>query len=729
MPIYKVKWNARFMHSRSKNWAALHIFLFIVAALFSWGALSKANAETYYLGVLAPQGEVAAQNRWQPWLDEINHQLSDDTVILVPLVLENWQQQIQAKQFALVLGPQVQFIKMNTTKWRWLATLQAGTTKSELSASVTDNAQGLGYKNLSTQPFEGQKHENQPSATVVLAKEFNRLYESDSLSEPSAMEEVASALWVAANSDIHRLSDLQQRRIAAVDNDAFGGYLLGAHLLQQNGLMSNHYQMQFVGYPIEQTLHALSKGQVDAAIAPLCLMEEMARQGKINAKQYRLIHPVAIASNCQSSTVIYPNWTLAATEQAPATLIRQINQTLFSVKKEASNPKPRWLPPESSMDAERILYDMNQHPAQKQLGAHLVDWIKSHRLWVGMLVFVIIISTINYGWMSWLAWRRQQKIVKQNSLIRNYDQQLRQSERFAVIGEMSGSIAHEINQPLATIQNYAQGLLIRSQQENLSKKAVDIAPNAPSEKGATDNAATENALQQIVNETERVAAVVTNIRSWAGKSQADEVKVDIAVTYKQCTLLLGEKATGIHFWLASDYQYLTLPNLLLDQLMMNGLLNATQQGATNIMLRCQAVEENGQQYLALHVSDDAGGFDQAKLMVRKSQIKASHQQVTQSTKVNGLGLGLMICQRLCQSVGGMMQLHNIDAQREIDDICDMQKSPQRRFKGSLSGEIQNDKIQNSKSPLMQIHANYQLLNIVGAQVSFYLPLHVTNTDE
>ncbi|WP_045455218.1 PhnD/SsuA/transferrin family substrate-binding protein [Psychrobacter sp. JCM 18903] len=575
------------MHEKSKIWTILKACFITVVASAAWLPLSKATAQTYYLGVLAPQGETAAQNRWQPWLDELNDQLSDDTVILVPLALENWQQQIEAQQFALVLGPQVQFIKMNTIRWRWLATLQTET------AQLNSNAQNARDKSprdkiFSNQGFDaegvnGQQSQNQLSTTVTLANEFNKLNEYTPLKQPSAMEEVASALWVAADSDIYRLQDLEQRHIAAVDTDAFGGYLLGAHLLQQNGITPTHYQTQFVGYPIERTLHALASGKVDAAITPLCLMEEMARRGQINDKQYRLIHPVATVSSCHSSTKIYPNWTLAATEQAPDALVRQINQHLFG----KSQLEQRWLPAESSSDAERILYEMNRHPAQKPLSAHMIDWIKAHRLWMAVIILVILISTVNYAWMSWLAWRRQKKIVRQNRLIRDYDQQLHQSERFAVIGEMSGAIAHEINQPLATIQNYAQGLLIRSQHARLSKNAIDIAP--------LDNAATENALQQIVNETERVAAVVTNIRRWAGRSQANETRVDIAAIYQQCILLLGEQAVDVNFWLASDYQHLTLPNLLLDQLLINSMTNATQQGATNIMLRCQAEEHDGKQ--------------------------------------------------------------------------------------------------------------------------------------
>ncbi len=720
-------------------WKALQAFMALMA-LNACLVMSMANAQTYYLGVLAPQGEGVAQERWQPWLNQLNGQLQEDTVVLVPLALENWQQEIEAQQFALVLGPQVQLIKMNTTHWRWLATLQADTEAAQLD--IPDNNRG---KNFNEKGFN--KSADKPlSTTVNLANEFNKLSQDRQLKEPSAMEEVASALWVKADSGIYQLQDLQQRKIAAVDSEAFGGYLLVAHLLQQNGVPSNRYQTQFVGYPIERTLHALASGSVDAAIAPLCLMEEMAQQGKINKKQYRLIHPVATASSCQSSTKIYPNWTLAATEQAPAALIRQINQNLFGLsefgksqpEQESLGIVQRWLPAESSSDAERILYDMNRHPAQKQLGAHMVDWVKAHRLWMAVIVSIILISTVNYAWMSWLAWRRRQKIILQNQLIRDYDQQLRQSERFAVIGEMSGSIAHEINQPLATIQNYAQGLLIRSQSNQMSRRvqeSTDVDKNSVNrlhvlEKQAIDKQATESALQQIVNETERVAAVISNIRRWAGRSQPNNVQVDIATTYEQCVLLLGEKASSIGFWLASDYQSLQLPSLVLDQLLMNSMLNAEQQGATQIMLRCQAEDYNGKSYLVLHITDDAGGFDEAQLLDHKplegnqqlvegqSQQRLTNKYATKSTKENGLGLGLMICQRLCKPLGGMMQLGNIEVQQELNTIQAL-GGYQQRLKRSLNGKVRLIKTENT----------HPLANRVGAQVSFYLPLHLADDVE
>ncbi|WP_201615763.1 PhnD/SsuA/transferrin family substrate-binding protein [Psychrobacter urativorans] len=681
--------------------------------------LTNANAQTYYLGVLAPQGEAAAQQRWQPWLDSLNDQLVDDTIVLVPLALENWQQQIKAQQFAFVLGPQIQFIKMDSIGWRWLATLQPYTDKSDIS--VRDR---IKYKNS----------DEKKSEQFALSK-LNLANENILVNEPSAMEQIASALWVKADSDIYQLQDLQQRKIVAVDPDAFGGYLLVAHALQQNGLPPSHYQTQFVGYPIELTLSTLASGAVDAAITPLCLMEEMTRQGKIDSSQYRLINQVMTISSCQSSTKIYPNWTLAATGQAPATLTQQVNQHLFALQAQSgamnsNSAELSWMPPESSVSAERILYEMSRHPAQKQLGAYVIDWIKLHRVWVSLIFFIIMISTINYGWMSWLAWRRRQQILLQNQMLRDYDHQLRQSERFAVIGEMSGAIAHEINQPLATIQNYAQGLLIRSQNEGLNKNRPSNKDSLEKEainKEALEREKVENALQQIVNQTERVAAVISNIRRWAGRSQPDEISVDIATTYQQCIMLLGEKAMGLSFWFASDYLHLQLPSLLLDQLLINSVLNARQQGARNIMLRGQKVEYEGTPWLALYITDDAGGFDEARLTDHQAANQSSNQhnqqqQAVRSTKAEGLGLGLMICQRLCKSLGGTMQLSNVDVQTELATIESIDGHYQQRIKRSL----------NSKIQLIQTDSNYPLMQTTGAQVTLYLPLHLAdsnNSDE
>lgn len=609
---------------------------------------TSAAAQTYYLGVLAPQGEASAQKRWQPWLDRLNQELNGDTIVMVPLALENWQDQIEAGKFALVLGPQVQFIKMETKGWRWLATL------------------------------DSQK----------------------SAKSPSAMEQVASALWVAKDSQIQTLSDIKSKRIAAVNQDAFGGYLLVAHLLYQNGIKTAEYQTQFVGFPIENTLLALANGQVDAAIAPICLMEEMGLQGKIQPREFRLLHPVITESGCQSSTDIYPNWTLAATDKLPNTLLTRVNRSLFNSTLRVEN-LPNWLPPESNRAAEQILFDLNQHPRQQPMTVQLYDWIKGHRIWVGVILLIVTISLINYGWMSWLALRRRRLLIMQNQLIRDYDDALNKSSHFAVMGEMSGAIAHEINQPLATIQNYAQGLLIRQQ------KAM---ANQPLDKEAQ---LLNTALYEIINETQRASSIIQNIKGWVkGSSQAHQAEtiVNIASVYQRCILLLGNKATTVRFYLASDISTLRLPNLVLDQLLLNILLNATQQGASLILLRCQIVNDNGIKKLGIFVSDDAGGF-------LPEQLEQKVHGITKiaSTKTQGLGLGLMICQRLCQSLAGKLVLRNVAIAEEMT----VNESNYYQI-------IPNASIKSQRRHLPLSEENIAPKSKIGAQIAVYLPLTIVD---
>ena len=77
---------------------------------------------------------------------------------------------------------------MNTTHWRWLATLQADTETAQL-----DRPDDNWGKKFHKKSFN-KSADKQLSTTVNLANEFNKLSQDRQLKEPSAMEAVASAL-------------------------------------------------------------------------------------------------------------------------------------------------------------------------------------------------------------------------------------------------------------------------------------------------------------------------------------------------------------------------------------------------------------------------------------------------------------------------------------------------------------------------------------------------------
>ncbi len=313
-----------------------------------------------------------------------------------------------------------------------------------------------------------------------------------------AFNQIGSTIWVKKRSPIRTLNDLAYYDVAAVDRQAFGGYLLVAQLLQRQGVQLSPQRLHFLGYPIERTLISLAADKVDAAIVPLCLMKEMAANGVLNLQDYRAINAVLTADStlhCVSSTKTYPNWTLAATPTAPSTLVQALHQFLF-LPTSQTNSQLIWLPVQSSQEVEQVFIELQQHPSQLSLTQQVEQWVQQHRWLFGLGLIALAVTLINYVWMSSLALRQRRKILKQHTLLQDYDKRLERNQRLSLMGEMSAGIAHELNQPLAVIQNYTQGTLLRLN------------------KGTLDNDAITFVLNNIASETQRGANIIQNIRQW-----------------------------------------------------------------------------------------------------------------------------------------------------------------------------------------------------------------------
>src|SRR6202008_2176710 len=95
--------------------------------------------------------------------------------------------------------------------------------------------------------------------------------------------------------------------------------------------------------------------------------------------------------------------------------------------------------------------------------------------------------------------------------------------RVSVLGELSGSIAHEINQPLTAILSNAQAAL-----HLLAQKSPDLAE-------------VRDALQDIVHEDNRAGEVIHRLRSLMRKGERKSEAVDVnELVNSTIALLKGE---------------------------------------------------------------------------------------------------------------------------------------------------------------------------------------------
>ncbi|WP_236650844.1 PhnD/SsuA/transferrin family substrate-binding protein [Mannheimia pernigra] len=432
---------------------------------------------------------------------------------------------------------------------------------------------------------------------------------------------IGSSIWVRADSPYQALGDLKNQTLSAVDNHAFGGFLLGLYQFHQADLRQNrNFSVRFSGFPVENALQLLENGEVEAAIVPVCLLEELVAEGKKVRSDFRLLAAKPSQIACETSSELLPNWSLAAMPSVPNSLAAEISNALLS----ADRPDlPRWTPPFSSAEADRILRELYRHPQQKSLWDTVLDWVRLNQF--GLLAVAAFIL-FNLAALRYQVYRKSKALRAAHRKMQQYQQELATADRLTLLGEMSTGFAHELKQPLAAIRMYAEGL-----------------------KNQTNDSYQRLILDKLIAQVDRSANTMQAIRDWAKKRPSGEPQAVVLneLIAKVVEFVSVENRQNATIHLFSDNTFLiNINSTVLEQVITNCLLNALQAGATAIEICLQAVENE----LKITIEDDAGGFSQSQLDFPFVPFRTD--------KPHGLGLGLVVCQRLMQTLGGGIELAN-----------------------------------------------------------------------
>ncbi|MBA7801638.1 tetrathionate respiration histidine kinase TtrS [Citrobacter sp. C348] len=448
---------------------------------------------------------------------------------------------------------------------------------------------------------------------------------------------IGSAILVRRDGGIASAHDLIGKTVGAIDAQAFGGYLLGYKALIDAGLRPERdLRLRFTGFPADALVYLLREQAVQAVIVPVCLLEKMDEEGLIHKADFKVVlnHPTSIP--CLSSTPLYPDWSFAALPAVSDELADRVTRVLFNAPQDAPF---RWGAPASTREVETLLRDVRQHPQQRQLWLDIKSWFIQHQLVMGAAAVVLLLLTLNYIWVMLLVRRRGRLLERNNVLLRKQEQALETARQMSVLGEMTSGFAHELNQPLSAIRHYAQGCLIRLRGQDRQH------PLLP-------------ALEQIDAQAQRGADTLRNLRLWASQAQGNPVMTDDwqainirdAVHHVWQLLRMAQQFPDVTLQTTvSANLTLTLPSVLLEQVLANLVLNAAQAGASTVWFTAQH-EDDG---ISIQVQDNAGGIDETQLF--------QAFQPFMTTRKEGMGLGLVICQRLVRYAGGEISINNQQA--------------------------------------------------------------------
>ncbi|HSB05689.1 MAG TPA: GAF domain-containing protein [Thermodesulfobacteriota bacterium] len=225
----------------------------------------------------------------------------------------------------------------------------------------------------------------------------------------------------------------------------------------------------------------------------------------------------------------------------------------------------------------------------------------------------------------------EEKIQKTSADLRKTEAQLIRSEKLAALGQLAAGIAHEIRNPLTSIN-----ILIHSMTENL-----------PPETAHRED------LKVIEEEIQRINVIVEQFLRFAKPAPPLFKQTEMIAVFDEILQLLKPQLERQKIAVHRDFN--VLPCIALDreqmkQVVLNLLINAVQ-----------AIPEGGRIDLGARVSEDNRWL---KLSIQDSGIGIAHEDLKKlfdpffSTKEGGIGLGLSIAHRIIDQHHGKIEVES-----------------------------------------------------------------------
>ncbi|OQX95008.1 hypothetical protein B6I21_07675 [candidate division KSB1 bacterium 4572_119] len=221
-----------------------------------------------------------------------------------------------------------------------------------------------------------------------------------------------------------------------------------------------------------------------------------------------------------------------------------------------------------------------------------------------------------------------QGIIHDVTKTRQLDRERAQREHLAVIGEMSARIAHEIKNPLASIQTGIQLL-----ERQIAKDKTQI-----------------SFYERLRGEIQRVDSILKGLLTYAREEHLNLKTMEIVSLIERFSDLvkptLKKHQLNLKMQLADNLPRVKIDEQKIEQVLWNVFLNAIQasESGKNIFLNLNQINYK----LVLKISDEGSGMSEL-------QLKKIFQPFF-STRTQGSGLGLPISKKIMDKHGGSISV-------------------------------------------------------------------------
>lgn len=588
----------------------MRLILFACALASLWGgfvpglaAAQSAVPKKVVIGVLAFRGAEAALKRWSETARYLEDSIEGYSFQMLPLSLANMKKAVSEEQ--------LDFVLTNT-------------------GNYVDLEARFGITRLATLRTPSTVRAGNVFGAIIFTR--------------------------ADRQDIQSLEDLKGKSLMAVERNGFGGFQMAWRELKEHGIdpFEDLSSLTFTGFPQGQSVQAVLEGRVDAATFRTNTLEILQAEGKINMRDFRILNareypgfPFAL------STRLYPEWPFARMRATPQELAQKVAIALLSMPaKSPATLKGRyggWTVPLDYQPVHELFRELRIGPYEDIGPITFADILKQHSHWIILISTLLVVTIIWATWIEVLVKRRTRELSDTNiELEQQISERIRAEEdadrrraelahidRLNTMGEMASGFAHELNQPLAAIVNYARGCIRRIHKQQCDSTMI------------------LDTLEQVTGQATRAGEVIKRIRGFVRKDEQQRTRADINDVIKETLAFMKRDAErqniNINLDLQADLPAVNIDHIQVEQVILNLLRNAfeamaeTPSNTRNLSIHT-GVSGNGD--ISVTVTDTGPGLLQGEQSMFDPFV---------TSKANGLGLGLSISRSIVEAHGG--QLH------------------------------------------------------------------------
>lgn len=413
-----------------------------------------------------------------------------------------------------------------------------------------------------TNPASGIEHKirygAQPLATLVNKR------------QGKSYSEFGSVIFTHADRhDVNTLQDLKGKIFIGVDELGFGGWRVAWLELLQNNInpYTDFSELHFAGGIQQNVVYAVRDKKVAAGSVRTDMLERMAAAGEININNFKVLAQKESKNfPFLHSTKLYPEWMFSSVIKMDNKFKTNVIEALFSIQKDSVAAKTgkytNWISPLDYIPVENLLKELKVGPYNIATMDAYKRLVSQYGTIVVIIIFIILflILTILYVLRLNKEVLQSKELLKHETELSNkLEIQLLHSQRIESLGKLTGGIAHEFNNLLASILGYTE-LALDTENVKKDKKLTKY-------------------LTQVVNASDKSAELVNQMLIFSRTEGASDKKEDLSVVALLTDVgKLLQPIIPVNFSVninkPDKYLFINANSVMMTQALMNLYLNA-----------------------------------------------------------------------------------------------------------------------------------------------------------